>query len=468
MTLWGARFQKNSSNIFSQMNRSLDVDHRLVFEDLAASKEWAVALQEVEVLTKKEAQIIVNALDAINDELVNKNDISTITQSTAEDIHTWIEWQLIDKIGDLGKKIHTGRSRNDQVITALKMWMKHAAAQIRLQIKSLIDALCQQGLAYKSVIMPGFTHLQLAQPMSFGHWLHAIAEALSRDLKRVDATLLIHDTCPLGSAALTGNAFGIERSVLAKNLSFDHASLNSLDSVSSRDFVSDFLYCASQSSIQLSKFAEDCIFFASDQVGFIKLSDEVTSGSSIMPQKKNPDSLELIRSIAGQILGGLTGFNTSVKGTPSGYNKDLQSDKLALFTAFDQWMITLKMTKEVVNGLQPKEQKMLQSVNQSFANATEIADYLALKGVPFRDAHNITGKMVNDCEKRNQTLFDLNVPQFKSYHSAFEADVIEWLSPLHAINRRRSLGGTAFNQVKVNIENTLFSTGLLTDNRRSE
>jgi len=457
--VWGARFSQKSSDVFKKINDSLPIDHLLVHQDIRASKAWALGLKQANVISAIECQQLHEALDEVEHELAAK--LHNIPKSAAEDIHTWLEWQLIDKVGELGKKIHTGRSRNDQVITAFKLWYQEVGLQLIEKIQQVMMSLSQLAFEHIDMVMPGYTHLQKAQPMSFGHWLHAFVDMLGRDLMRLQQALDAHNTCPLGSAALTGNAFSIDRQLLTGELGFTEPTTNSLDSVSSRDFVTDMLYVACQSCNNLSRFAEDVIFFASDEVGFISLSDCVASGSSIMPQKKNPDSLELLRSKAGAMTGLLTGFLCTLKALPMGYNKDLQTDKETLFKAVDDWMLVLTMVNEVVNNMKPNEQHLLQSIINSFANATEVADYLALKGVPFRDAHSIVGKLVNQCEERGCYLSELSLADFVQHSKCFEADIFEWLQPTHALARRRSIGGTAPKQIKKNIVMSLHHYGML-------
>lgn len=333
MALWGGRFSQAADQRFKQFNDSLRFDYRLAEQDIIGSVALSKALVTVGVLTATEQQQLEQALDALLAEV--QADPQAILHSDAEDIHSWVETKLIDKVGDLGKKLHTGRSRNDQVATDLKLWCKFQITELQTAVKQLQQALVATAETNQDAVMPGYTHLQRAQPVTFAHWCLAYAEMLSRDQSRLQDTLTRLDVSPLGSGALAGTAYAIDREQLAGWLGFASATRNSLDSVSDRDHVLELLSDASIGMVHLSRFAEDLIFFNSGEAAFVDLSDRVTSGSSLMPQKKNPDALELIRGKCGRVQGALTGMMMTLKGLPLAYNKDMQEDKEGLFDALD-------------------------------------------------------------------------------------------------------------------------------------
>lgn len=333
MALWGGRFTQAADQRFKQLNDSLRFDYRLAEQDIVGSVAWSKALVTVNVLTATEQQQLEQALNALLTEV--QADPFAIVQSDAEDIHSWVEQKLIEKVGDLGKKLHTGRSRNDQVATDLKLWCKQQIGDLHQAIVQLQQALVETAEANQDAVMPGYTHLQRAQPVTFAHWCLAYVEMLARDESRLQDTLKRLDVSPLGSGALAGTAYSIDREQLAGWLGFASATRNSLDSVSDRDHVLELLSNAAISMVHLSRFAEDLIFFNSGEAAFVELSDRVTSGSSLMPQKKNPDALELIRGKCGRVQGALTGMMMTLKGLPLAYNKDMQEDKEGLFDALD-------------------------------------------------------------------------------------------------------------------------------------
>ena len=329
MALWGGRFTQEADQKFKFFNDSLRFDYRLALQDIDGSIGWAKAIQSVGILTENEYQELVAALKALRSEIEPK--IEIILKDDAEDIHSWVESKLIEKVGDLGKKLHTGRSRNDQVAVDMKMWCKVQVFVLQDRIRNLQEKLVLTAEANQNAVMPGYTHLQRAQPITFAHWCMAYFEMLERDYSRLsDAYQRMH-TCPLGSGALAGTAYAIDRDVLAQDLGFRIGTRNSLDSVSDRDHVLELLSSASISMVHLSRFAEDLIFFNSGESAFLELSDRVTSGSSLMPQKKNPDACELIRGKSGRVFGALTGLLTTLKGLPLAYNKDMQEDKEGIF-----------------------------------------------------------------------------------------------------------------------------------------
>ncbi|WP_434526197.1 argininosuccinate lyase [Photorhabdus asymbiotica] len=445
MALWGGRFSQEADQQFKQFNDSLRFDYRLAEQDITGSVAWSKALVTVDVLTAEEQQKLELALN----ELLNEVQVNprAILQSDAEDIHSWVEGQLISKVGDLAKKLHTGRSRNDQVATDLKLWCKKQITPIHQAIVELQQALVITAENNQDVVMPGYTHLQRAQPVTFAHWCLAYTEMLARDESRLQDALKRLDISPLGCGALAGTAYDIDREQLALWLGFAAATRNSLDSVSDRDYVLELLSDASISMIHLSRFAEDLIFFNSGEAGFIELSDRVTSGSSLMPQKKNPDALELIRGKCGRVQGALTGMMMTLKGLPLAYNKDMQEDKEGLFDALDTWLDCLHMAALVLDGIQVKHSRCEDAAKQGYANATELADYLVVKGVPFREAHHIVGEIVVVALAQGKALEELPLAELQKFSSTITEDVYDILSLRSCLDKRLAKGGVSQKQV---------------------
>ncbi|KMW71643.1 argininosuccinate lyase [Photorhabdus luminescens subsp. luminescens] len=445
MALWGGRFSQKADQRFKQFNDSLRFDYRLAEQDITGSVAWSKALVTVGVLTVEEQQKLELALN----ELLNEVQFNpqAILQSDAEDIHSWVEGQLISKVGDLGKKLHTGRSRNDQVATDLKLWCKEYISHLYQAVVGLQQALVVTAENNQDAVMPGYTHLQRAQPITFAHWCLAYVEMLVRDESRLQDTLKRLDTSPLGCGALAGTAYDIDREQLASWLGFASATRNSLDSVSDRDHVLELLSNASISMIHLSRFAEDLIFFNSGEAGFIELSDRVTSGSSLMPQKKNPDALELIRGKCGRVQGALTGMMMTLKGLPLAYNKDMQEDKEGLFDALDTWLDCLHMAALVLDGIQVRRSRCAEAAKQGYANATELADYLVAKGVPFREAHHIVGEIVIMALSQGKALEALSLAELQKFSSVITEDVYDILSLQSCLDKRLAKGGVSQKQV---------------------
>lgn len=445
MALWGGRFSQAADQRFKHLNDSLRFDYRLAEQDIVGSVAWSKALATVNVLTAQEQQQLEQALNALLTEV--QADPLAIVQSDAEDIHSWVEQKLIEKVGDLGKKLHTGRSRNDQVATDLKLWCKQQVGDLLTAIVQLQQALVETAEANQDAVMPGYTHLQRAQPVTFAHWCLAYVEMLARDENRLQDTLQRLDVSPLGCGALAGTAYPIDREQLAGWLGFASATRNSLDSVSDRDHVLELLSNASISMVHLSRFAEDLIFFNSGEADFIELSDRVTSGSSLMPQKKNPDALELIRGKCGRVQGALTGMMMTLKGLPLAYNKDMQEDKEGLFDALDTWMDCLQMAALVLDGIQVKRPRCQEAAEQGYANATELADYLVAKGVPFREAHHIVGEAVVEAIRQGKALEALPLADLQQFSSVIGDDVYPVLSLQSCLDKRAAKGGVSPQQV---------------------
>ncbi|EPK0249397.1 argininosuccinate lyase [Serratia marcescens] len=445
MALWGGRFTQAADQRFKQLNDSLRFDYRLAEQDIVGSVAWSKALVTVNVLTATEQQQLEQALNALLTEV--QADPLAIVQSDAEDIHSWVEQKLIEKVGDLGKKLHTGRSRNDQVATDLKLWCKQQIGDLHQAIVQLQQALVETAEANQDAVMPGYTHLQRAQPVTFAHWCLAYVEMLARDESRLQDTLKRLDVSPLGSGALAGTAYPIDRERLAGWLGFASATRNSLDSVSDRDHVLELLSNAAISMVHLSRFAEDLIFFNSGEAAFVELSDRVTSGSSLMPQKKNPDALELIRGKCGRVQGALTGMMMTLKGLPLAYNKDMQEDKEGLFDALDTWMDCLQMAALVLDGIQVKRPRCREAAEQGYANATELADYLVAKGVPFREAHHIVGEAVVEAIRQGKPLEALPLADLQQFSATIGDDVYPILALQSCLDKRAAKGGVAPQQV---------------------
>lgn len=445
MALWGGRFSQAADKRFKHFNDSLRFDYRLAEQDIIGSIAWSKALVTVNVLSQDEQSKLEQALNAL---LISVQENPTqILDSDAEDIHSWVEQSLIEKIGDLGKKLHTGRSRNDQVATDLKLWCKDEIHHLIVAVNKLRLALVNTAEKFQDAVMPGYTHLQRAQPITFAHWCLAYYEMLTRDISRLQDTLKRLDVSPLGCGALAGTAYSMDREQLATWLGFSSATNNSLDSVSDRDHVVELLNNASIGMVHLSRFAEDLIIFNSGEANFVELSDRVTSGSSLMPQKKNPDALELIRGKVGRVVGALTGSLVTFKGLPLAYNKDMQEDKESLFDALDTWHGCLDMAELVLEDIQINYANCENAAKQGYANATELADYLVAKGIPFREAHHIVGEAVVGAIAKQKALEELTVDELKAFSSVIEQDVYDVLSLESCLAKRAAKGGVSPNQV---------------------
>jgi argininosuccinate lyase/amino-acid N-acetyltransferase len=446
MALWGGRFKEKASLQFKKFNDSLPVDYRMAVQDIVGSMAWAQAIHEVGVINDGELVRLTGALQELKTSV--EENPKQILLSDAEDIHSWVEIQLIEKTGDLGKKLHTGRSRNDQVATDLKLWCKEKGGDLLFALVNLQQAMMNLAEREKDTVLPGYTHLQRAQPITFGHWCLAYVEMFNRDIGRLKDALYRLDVSPLGSGALAGTAYPIDRNALASRLGFRTATMNSLDAVSDRDHVIELLASASISMMHLSRFAEDLIFYNSGEAGFVEMSDLVSSGSSLMPQKKNPDACELIRGKSGRVFGALTGMLTTMKALALAYNKDMQEDKEGLFDALDTWQECMEMAVLVADGLKVNRSRTLAAAQQGYANATELADYLVGKDIPFREAHHIVGEVVLAAIDKGVPLEDLTISQLQEFSDRIEQDVYQHLSIESTLNKREALGGTSRSQVE--------------------
>ncbi|AGH80279.1 bifunctional argininosuccinate lyase/N-acetylglutamate synthase [Psychromonas sp. CNPT3] len=445
MALWGGRFSQGASERFKAFNDSLHFDYRLAEQDIIASIAWSKALLTVQVLNVEEQLKLEAALQELLFLVLSDDHI--VLDSQAEDIHSWVEIQLINKLGDLGKKLHTGRSRNDQVATDLKLWCKKKGIELAQCLVDLQVTLVKLARINQQVVLPGYTHMQRAQPVTFSHWCLAYVEMLERDSSRLKDCLLRLDTCPLGSGALAGTGYAIDRQALALSLGFKSATRNSLDSVADRDHVIELMSCATLSMSHLSRMAEDLIFYNSGEADFIEMSDQVTSGSSLMPQKKNPDAMELIRGKSGRVFGALASMLMTLKGLPLAYNKDMQEDKEGLFDALDTWHDCLEMASLVLSDIKVNVEKTEKAAKGGYANATDLADYLVSKGVPFRSSHQMVGEIVVFAIQQNMALEDLSVTTFNRFSSLIEDDVYSVLTLQSTLNARKALGGVAPEQI---------------------
>lgn len=451
MALWGGRFKGQPSLQFKKFNDSLPVDYRMAVQDIVGSIAWAGAIHSVGIINDRELTELTKALNELK--LSVEEDPQQILGSDAEDIHSWVEIALIEKTGDLGKKLHTGRSRNDQVATDLKLWCKETGGELLFALVNLQQAMMNLAEREKDTVLPGYTHLQRAQPITFGHWCLAYVEMFNRDIGRLKDALYRLDVSPLGSGALAGTAYPIDRNNLAQKLGFRTATLNSLDAVSDRDHVIELLAAASISMMHLSRFAEDLIFYNSGEAGFVEMSDLVSSGSSLMPQKKNPDACELIRGKAGRVFGSLTGMLTTMKALALAYNKDMQEDKEGLFDALDTWQECMEMAVLVADGLKVNRSRTLAAAQQGYANATELADYLVSKDIPFREAHHIVGEVVLAAIDKGLPLEGLTLTQLQGFSDRIEQDVYQHLSIESTLDKREALGGTSRSQVQKALDN---------------
>lgn len=445
MALWGGRFSQQADEKFKKFNDSLPFDYRLVIEDIEGSIGWAKAINSVGIITNEELDSLLKALNELLE--TYKDDCSSIALTAHEDIHSFIESQLIEKVGDLGKKLHTGRSRNDQVATDIKLWCKKECDLIMSAISNLEKTLLEVAKKHVETVIPGYTHLQRAQPVTFGHWALAYLEMFERDYIRLSNAKNLMDVSPLGSGALAGTAYPVDREQLARDLGFKCATRNSLDSVSDRDHIVEMLNCASISMVHLSRMSEDLIIYNSGESGFIEMSDLVTSGSSLMPQKKNPDACELIRGKSGRVFGHLMGMLTTLKAIPLAYNKDMQEDKEGLFDAMDTWENSLNMMSLVLEGIEVRKDVTLKAAKGGYANATELADYLVSKGIPFRDAHHIVGEAVVYAINEKKALEELTVEEFKKFNDRISDDVYPILEIKSILEKRCAKGGVSLDRI---------------------
>ncbi len=450
---WSDRFEESLHPTIAIFNASIGFDIELIEYDLTGSIAHAQMLAHTGIISSIEAQQIVDGLEQIRQEYRQGNFNPGIDQ---EDIHFAVERRLTELIGDVGKKLHTARSRNDQVGTDLRLYLRDQISQIQKAIRDLQGVLVKQASEHIETLIPGYTHLQRAQPVSLAHHLLAYFQMLERDWQRLGEVRRRTNTCPLGSGALAGTTFEIDRHYSAKLLEFDQVYANSLDGVSDRDFAIEFLNGSSLIMVHLSRLSEEIILWASHEFGFVSLTDRCATGSSIMPQKKNPDVPELIRGKTGRVFGHLQALLVMMKGLPLAYNKDLQEDKEAVFDTVKTVKISLEvMTILLEEGIEFKTNRLNQAVNEDFSNATDVADYLAQKGVPFRQAYNLVGKVVKHSLSSGKLLKDLTLEQWKEIHPAFESDIYNAITPRQVVAARNSYGGTGFEQVRAQLQDAI-------------
>ena len=447
--LWGGRFEGTVEDWVEQFGASISFDHQLAKFDLMGSLAHVQMLGQTGILSLEEAEQIQDGLQALLRDLEAGELHFDIAN---EDIHMNMEVLLTEKIGPLAGKLHTARSRNDQVATDMHLYLKEQLGHVLDKLANLNSVLLDLAEKHVETIMPGYTHLQHAQPISFAHHLMAYYNMFQRDSERFAFNLKHTDLSPLGAAALAGTTFPIDRQLSSDLLGFQQPYTNSLDAVSDRDFILEFLSNASILMMHMSRFCEEIINWCSFEYQYISLSDSFSTGSSIMPQKKNPDMAELIRGKTGRVYGHLLGLLTVMKSLPLAYNKDLQEDKEGMFDTVETILNSLDVLAGMLSSMQVNKAKMQQSTENDFSNATELADYLAEKGLPFREAHEIVGKLVLDSIKHGKNIQDWDLEELQVYHPLIEEDIYIYLRPETAVQRRNSLGGTGFEQVKFQIE----------------
>ncbi len=439
--LWGGRFEGKTDPGFAEFNNSFRFDRRLFNADVLASIAYSHALEDAGVLKAEEGNQIRNALETILQK--GRADESYLNDSSAEDVHSFVEARLIELAGDVGRKLHTGRSRNDQVATDFRLWLRTSIDELSGVVRDLQASLLDFGEANRDVVIPGYTHLQRAQPVLLAHWALAYFEMLARDRERLLEVRRRVNVLPLGSAAVAGTSFPIDREALAHSLGFEEVAGNSLDAVSDRDFCVEFLSGCSLIMVHLSRMAEDIILYATSEFGFFVLGDAIATGSSLMPQKKNPDSMELVRGKAGRVFGDLLALLTTLKGLPLAYNKDMQEDKEAVFDAFDTVQSSLKVTSTVMSNIDVNRDKALTAATGGYMNATELADYLVRKGMPFREAHEVVGQIVRRAMELNKELDQLSIAELTAFSTLFDEDVHIALSLDQTLKSKSQAGGTA-------------------------
>jgi argininosuccinate lyase len=443
--LWGGRFKGEADPRFVEFNRSFGFDRRIFEMDVRASLAHCEGLRGANLLTGAEAAQITSGLQTILKRA--GADARYFDEMPAEDIHSFIEARLVQLIGDTGRKLHTGRSRNDQVATALRLWLRDSVDRIAENVQETQSALLDIAEAHSQAVLPGYTHLQRAQPVLWAHWCLAYFEMLRRDRERLQEIRRRVNVMPLGSAALAGTSYGIDRRAVARELGFEDISRNSLDAVSDRDFCIEFASAASLIMLHLSRLAEDIIIYATTEFGFLELGDAVATGSSLMPQKKNPDSMELVRGKAGRVFGNNMALLSILKGLPLAYNKDMQEDKEAVFDTVDTVTASLEVTGTVLRNMRVREEATRRAATRGYMNATELADYLARKGMPFREAHDAVGRIVLRAIELEVELDNLSLDEMRAVSSLIAEDVYEALSLERTLASKSQMGGTSPERV---------------------
>jgi argininosuccinate lyase len=439
--IWGGRFLSSSNKLMEEFNSSIQFDKKLYKQDIEASIVHAEMLCKQKIISEKDFKLIKTGLNKIKTEISNNNFTFSIK---LEDIHMNIENRLVDLIGDAGKKLHTGRSRNDQVATDIKLWLRDSIDQIEINLKLLQKTLIDKSELYYDMLMPGYTHLQVAQPVTFGHHLLAYVEMLGRDRGRLTDCRKRLNESPLGSAALAGTSYPIDRDFVSKKLGFDNPTKNSMDGVSDRDFAVEFMSATSLIAIHLSRLAEELVIWSSDRFNFIKLPESFTTGSSIMPQKRNPDAAELIRAKPGRIFGNMLSLMTVLKGLPMTYGKDMQEDKEPIFDTARTIQMCIVNMDGMIKGLQPIPNNMIEALQKGFPTATDLADYLVINlDIPFRDAHHLTGRIVLLAEEKDCTLESLSLKDIQKIIPEADNKILDVLKIQNSVSSRNSYGGTA-------------------------
>ena len=454
--MWAGRTDGQTDRLADDFNSSIGFDCRMYRQDITGSMAHAAMLGATGILPKADADTLIDGLQTILDDLGSGK---LQFDPTCEDIHMFVEQVLTERLGDVGKKLHTARSRNDQVALDLRMYLREQCDAISAQVKTLIEALVDRAAEYKSAIMPGYTHLQRAQPITFGHHLMAYAMMLLRDRSRLSDCRKRMNRSPIGCCALAGTTYPTDRAMEAAQLGFDGICMNSLDGVSDRDFCAEFLSALSILMMHLSRLSEELILWTSWEFGFVELSDAYTTGSSIMPQKKNSDMAELIRGKTGRVYGDLVGLLTMLKGLPMAYNKDMQEDKEGVFDACDTVSMCLPVMTGMIETMTAKPEAMKKAAQRGFINATDLADYLVRKGLPFRSAYKISGAIVGDCVKSGAVLEELPLETYQQYSGLFDSDVYEAIDLTACVEKRTSAGGPAKVQEQIDYVTACLAKG---------
>ena len=447
--LWEGRFTKNTNALLEKFNASITFDKRMYAEDIKGSIAHSKMLSKQEIISQDDQLKIEKGLNQIKLEIENGEFIFKIED---EDIHMSIEKRLTEIIGSTAGKLHTARSRNDQVALDVRMYVRHQSLEIKELLINMENVLYTLSKKYKNTIIPGYTHLQRAQPILLAHHLLAYFQMFKRDISRIDDFLERSDEMPLGAGALAGTTFDLDRHYVAGQLGFSAPTVNSLDSVSDRDFIIELASIISIISMHLSRFSEEIIIWCTSEFSFIKLDDAFATGSSIMPQKKNPDIAELVRGKSGRIYGNLIAILTTMKALPLAYNKDMQEDKEGIFDSIDNIKICIEIFYEMLSTMDVNEKEILESMKKGFLNATDVADYLAKNGMPFREAHKVVGQIVSYCEQKNIAIDDMKFEEYLGFSNIFKEDVLEAITIENCVNNRNSYGGTSIKNVLMQLE----------------
>ncbi len=447
--MWAGRTDGETSKLADDFNSSISFDCRMYREDIRGSMAHAAMLGATGIISESDAELLIDGLSGILNDLENGN---LEIDSECEDIHMFVEQILTSRLGDVGKKLHTARSRNDQVALDLRMYLRGELDKITELLKALIVTVTLTAEKHKAVIMPGYTHLQRAQPVTFGHHLMAYAMMLSRDAERMSDCRKRMNVSPIGCCALAGTTYRTDRKFEAEKLGFDGICLNSMDGVSDRDFCAELISDISILMMHLSRFAEELILWSSWEFKFVEISDAYTTGSSIMPQKKNPDMAELVRGKTGRVYGDLMSILTTMKGLPLAYNKDMQEDKEAVFDACGTAVMCLRVFDGMIASMSVKADNMKRAAQKGFINATDLADYLVRKGLPFRSAYKISGRIVSECLKKDTVLEELPIEEYKKHSELFDIDLYDEISLETCVDKRISEGGTSVNSVEMQIQ----------------